>query len=235
MVAFCLQCGVIFKKRTRVQMFCSVQCSNRKHLNNKRHIELPKSYSEDLAELFGILLGDGSVTTYFAKVYLNLRKETEYAEYVKKLLSELFPHSVITNSKRESRGTWEIQISSKEVCDYLRKIGFNAKTRKVPGWIIANPLFRKAALRGLFDTEGSVGIKMHVGKLGSVFYEQLTVTNTNKNILNFIETSLLDFGYHPTQNAKANIYISNRLDIKRFLEDIDSHNPKMLGKLRRGA
>ncbi len=184
-----------------------------------------------MAELFGILLGDGSVTTYYAKVYLNLKLETAYALFVTDLFKKLFPGSNVTNSKRESRGTWEVQISSKEACDYLKKIGFDPKIRSVPLWITQKSLFRKAAIRGLFDTEGTVGVKFYKGKRGFVQYKQLTVTNTNKNILQFVENSLVGLGYRPTKNSKKNIYISNRLDIKRYLEDIRSHNPKMLGKL----
>lgn len=189
------------------------------------------SYSVDLAELFGILLGDGSLTTYYAKVYLNMHSEGGYAFFVQDLFQRLFPGGTVARTKREARGTWEVQISSKEACGYLKKIGFDPKVRAIPTWILEDEAFITATIRGLFDTEGSVGIKYFKGKKENTFYKQLTVTNANKNILNFLVKSLIRNGFRPTKNSKNNIYISNRLDIKRYLEDIGSHNPKLLKKL----
>ena len=231
MQAPCQFCKVIFKKKQASRKFCSVVCANRANLNNKKLVTTPTTYSKELAELFGILLGDGSVTTYFAKVYLNFRLETEYSIFVTDLCKKLFPGSTVTRTGRVNRGTWEIQISSKTATDYLRKIGFDPKSRTIPAWIDKNATFKRAVLRGLFDTEGSVGIKYYRGKAKNTFYKQLTVTNKNKNILTFIEKTLLENNFKPTKSSSANIYISNTLDIKRYMRDIGSHNPKLLSKL----
>ena len=227
----CQFCNILFKKKYTLQKFCSISCANRKNLNNKKVVSTPIAYSEELAELFGILLGDGSVTSYFAKVYLNFYLEAEYAIFVTNLCKQLFPGSTVTCTARPARGTWEVQISSSTVTNYLREIGFNPKIRSVPLWVRANPRFKRAVLRGLFDTEGSVGIKHYKGKTGNTFYKQLTVTNSNTNILTFIEEALRQNEFRPTKNSVKNIYISNRLDIKRYLRDIGSHNPKLLSKL----
>ena len=196
-------------------------------------VRLPSGYSEELAELFGILLGDGSVTKYFTKVHLNFQLESEYSLFVKKLCQKLFPGSTVSRVPRQARGTWEVQISSIDVCTYLVKVGFDPKSRVIPSWIKGNRAFIRAAIRGLFDTEGTVSFKYYRGKSGDAFYKQLTVTNTNKNVLNFLEASLRGLGYRPNRNPKKNIYISNKLDIERYMRDIGSHNPKMLEKLGR--
>lgn len=229
----CAFCKKEFKKRHSIQAFCSIICSNRAHLNNRNKIGLPTSHSVDLAELFGILLGDGSVATYYAKVYLNVYSEGGYAVFIQRLFQKLFPGSTVTRIKREARGTWEVQLSSKEACDYLKKIGFDPKIRDIPSWIWNNQGLITATIRGLFDTEGTVGIKYVKGKKENVFYRQLTVTNSNKNILYFLEKALTQKGFRPTKNSRKNIYISNRLDIQRYLDDIGSHNPKLLKKLGR--
>ncbi|MCX6819887.1 MAG: hypothetical protein NT019_01180 [Candidatus Adlerbacteria bacterium] len=193
---------------------------------------MPAAYSPELAELFGILLGDGSVETYFTKVYLNRVVDKPYVSFVFKLCKRLFPKASVTRYDRPAKGVVEVQISSKAVSDYLFSIGFKPKERTVPAWISSNVPFTKRTLRGLFDTEGSVSFKFYRGALGDTFYRQLTCTNSNKNILSFLEKKLTLLGFKPTKNSRKNIYISNRLDIKKFLDDIGSSNPKILRKLR---
>lgn len=227
----CKFCNKVFFPKNKIQIFCSLTCSNRCNLNNKNIVEIPSQYSIDLAELFGILLGDGSVNKYYAKIWVNAKLEREYAPFIKKLAERLFPGAPVTFQENQKDYTIGIQISSKDACDYLRDIGFDPKTRIVPLWITRNVDYSKAAIRGLFDTEGSVGIKYYKGKSGNFFYKQLTVTNKNDNILNFLEKYLEIYEYHPTKNSKKNIYISNSEDIKKYLNDIGSHNPKLIGKI----
>lgn|GEM_PF-1733844 len=227
----CDFCKRVFSKRYSSQRFCSVLCSNRFNLNNKNLVFLPE-YCEELAEFFGILLGDGSVTKYFTKVYLNAIADVDYKSFVENLAQSLFKGASVTVRRRLEQGTIDIQISSRDVCDYLRKIGFDPRIRKVPPWIFRRKTFIAATVRGLFDTEGCVSIKYFRGKGGNYFYKQLTVTNANKNILAFLEKSLIMLGYKPTKNSKKNIYISNRKDIEKYLYNIGSHNPKILYKLK---
>lgn len=133
---------------------------------------------------------------------------------------------------RPKRGTKEIQISSKEVSDYLVKVGFIPKIRSVPGWITKRRSFVKATLRGLFDAEGSIGIKYYKSKKGLRIYKQLTFTNSNKNLLTFVENNLKNLGFSPTKNSKRNIYISNNKDIKKYFAMIGTSNPKLEKKMK---
>ena len=231
MDSFCKFCQRKFTKKYKAQIFCSLLCSNRYNLNNQNRVNTPLEHSVDVAEFFGILLGDGSVTKYYSKVYLNAKADINYAPFVKELAHKLFVGASVTFQKRPGEGTLEMQISSRTVCDYLRSLGFDAKKRIVPFWIIQNKDYVKATVRGLFDTEGSVGIKYFRGKNGNYIYKQLTVTNKNKNILSFISKSLIALGFSPTINSNKNIYISNLKDIERFVREINLHNPKLINKI----
>lgn len=228
----CKFCGYSFEKKYKTQLFCSLRCANRLNLNNKKIVKLPRTYTKELAELFGILLGDGSVTKYYVEIYLNRITDANYVPNVEKMCRKLFPGAPVTTHSKEKRGTTDIQISSKDVCDYLRGCGFNPKERNIPQWIKNDVRFAKAVIKGLFDTEGSVGIKYFKGKGGNYIYKQLTVTNKNENILKFLEEYLSRFGYKPTKNSKKNIYLSNKNDIFRYLEDIGSNNPKIVRKIK---
>lgn len=227
----CKFCYNLFKKQYGSQKFCSLVCSNRFNLNNKKYAVLPKKYSADLAEFFGIMLGDGSLTKYYLKVYLNRINDKNYVPFVVKLVQSLFPEKFISSIDCPRRGTNEIQISSTDITSYIQRIGFNPKTRKIPDWIRSNKNYSIATLRGLFDTEGTVGFKYFRGKRGNYFYKQLTVTNTNDNILTFVEEKLCELGFGNIKRSNHNIYISNKTDIAMYAKMIGSSNPKLTKKL----
>lgn len=232
MAKLCKLCGKSFTSRRKSHIFCSLLCSNRFNLNNKKRVNLPSKYSSELAELIGILLGDGSVEKYYTRIYLNLIADNGYEVRIIKIIKKIFPKISICVMKRPKRGTREIQISSKEISDYLFKIGFNSKTRTVPSWIQKNDKFSRGTVRGLFDTEGSMGIKYFKSKKGMCIYKQLTFTNRNQNLLSFVEKSLSRFHFSPTKNSKKNIYLSNKKDIERYFEIIGTSNPKLEKKLK---
>lgn len=228
----CKFCDKIFSPKYKKQIYCSVVCSNRYNLNNKRFAVVPLKLNKEIAELLGIILGDGSVTKYYVKIYLNRIVDKKYFPYILNLSKKLFPNVPVTYKHNIKRGTTEIQISSKDVCDYLKSVDFNPKIRYVPFWIKSNTNFVKATIRGLIDTEGSVGIKYFKGKNGNRMYKQLTFTNKNKFLLQFVEISLEKLGYKPTKNSKKNIYISNKKDIEKYVKDIGSSNPKIIEKIK---
>lgn len=231
MTKTCKFCLKIFELKYKEQKFCSLLCANRFNLNNKNKVKIPPRNNE-LAEFFGILLGDGSVTKYFTKVYLNLKVEHEYANFVKKLCRKLFVGASISDFIRKDRGTEEIQISSREVSIFLYDCGFKPKERQIPKWIKCNSNYIKAVIRGLFDTEGCVGIKYFQGENGKYFYKQLTFTNRNENLLKFVETYLRHFDYKPTKKSRKNIYLSNARHLSRYMKEIGSNNPKIARRLK---
>jgi hypothetical protein len=227
----CKDCGKLFTPAYKQQKFCSIICSNQRNKDRATKVVLPSKKTILLAELFGILLGDGGVERYFMRIYLNRVADRGYEIYIRKMLETLFPGVRVSIWDRPLRGTTEIQISSIGVCEYLRSIGFDAKNRTIPDWVFTKPSFIKAVIRGLFDTEGHMSIKNYQAQKRLSRYGQLTVTNKNKNILVFLEDQLSFLRYFPTKNSQKNIYISNKKDIERYFQEIGSSNPKLLKKL----
>jgi len=225
----CKCCGEIFTKEYKNQKYCSIKCANKINPQNQpRPVKLPE-YSNDLAEFMGIIFGDGTVSDFYSKIWLNSLADRDYIPFVEKLAKSLFPGATVTSGKDKKDGASWIQISSKIVSSYLQKIGFNFP-RRVPSWIKKNPKFIKAFIRGLFDTEGSVGLKKFNGRNGKYLYKQLTFTNKSLNLLNFVPKHLKKLGMKPTMNSRKNIYISNLKDICFFLKTIGLHNPKLIQK-----
>src|SRR3989338_9910003 len=65
----------------------------RNFLKKRTDIKIPYKYSEDLAEFFGIMLGDGHVS-HFQIVVSLVNKEEKYAKYVKLLIQRIFSTNV---------------------------------------------------------------------------------------------------------------------------------------------
>lgn len=195
-------------------------------LTSIKKIETPQ-LSTRLAEFVGIVIGDGYVTKYFTNITLSSLTEQGYAVHVTSLARGLFPGVTTSTLARNGKNAIDVRIYSKAVADFLGSIGLSSD-KSVPVWISSNDNYVEACLRGLFDTEGSIGFKLYKGKSGIRLYKQLTFTNKNPLILSFVTSSLAKLGYKPTSSSKKNIYISNNKDISRFVREIGSRNPKLM-------
>lgn len=129
-------------------------------LANTKQIKTPE-LNEELAELIGIYLGDGTLTKYFISISGDCRYDYPYFEYVSSLINSLF--GIKTSIRREKRNnTLYLVVYSKELCSYLNKrfdLKYGDKIRNktgIPSKILNNPKLAKACLRGLIDTDGCV-------------------------------------------------------------------------------
>lgn len=227
----CLYCNKKFTKQYSAQKYCSLQCANtQNNINRANQVKFPDKFNIFLAEFMGILYGDGCVSVYSTAIYLNSIVDKKYSLFVVKLAKNLFPGASVTIQYCKRAHMIIIQISAKMVSDYLKQIGFD-KSRLIPQWIDKDLNFTYSFIRGLFDTEGSVGFKKFKGKTGNYLYKQLAFTNKNDNLLKFVSEKLEKFRLKPTMFSKKNIYISNPYNIKKFINIIGLHNPKLIQKI----
>src|SRR3989338_4246580 len=61
----------------------------RNYLKKRSDVKIPNKYSKDLAEFFGIMLGDGHVSHFQLVVSLG-NKEKSYAKYLRLLIKKIF-------------------------------------------------------------------------------------------------------------------------------------------------
>lgn len=150
--------------------------SDRKYIKEKygdkgKPIEIIKLTSEEnpkLAEMIGIILGDGN--TYYEKgkkyrlrISSNRVEEKKYRNYTKKLMEELFNISPKSYEKSDRKGT-DLTIHNKSVVEGLIDKGIipgdKVKNQvKVPNWVKKTEINKIGCLRGLFDTDGSVYLR----------------------------------------------------------------------------
>src|SRR3989338_5989963 len=63
------------------------------YLKKRTDVKIPNKYSENLAEFFGMMLGDGHVSHFQVVVSLG-NKEEKYAKYVRLLIKKIFKTNV---------------------------------------------------------------------------------------------------------------------------------------------
>lgn len=193
-------------------------------------------YSKDLAEFIGIMLGDGHVGVYQATVTTNVNTDLEHARYVVTLTEKLFGIQARISYRKDSRAC-VVVISSREVCDFLKKHGLphGNKVRdgvRIPEWIVANKLYASRCIRGLFDTDGSVYMDRHFIKGKKYCNLGIAFVNRSAPILTFFKHTLQDMHYHPTQKTTFEVFLRRAAEIDDYFKKVGSSNPKHLARYR---
>lgn len=188
------------------------------------------SKSSELAEFFGIILGDGGITPRQVTITLHKFDDRHFVDYVKNLLTRLFN---VTPSvyERVGENTFTIVVSRGELVKFLVENGLKVggKVRQqvgVPGWIEEADTFRRRCLRGLFDTDGCFYIDRHSYKDKIYLNCAMDFTNRSLPILNFFKTNLEKLDLHPTQKTEFSIALRREREIIRYFQEVGSSNRK---------
>ncbi len=190
-----------------------------------------------LAEIFGIILGDGGMTKSQLIITLNKDSDKDFINYVAKLFEEQFGIKPSLSGHKNANVT-NIVISRKKLIEYLLKKGLKIgnKVRQqvaVPVWICRRKLFVKRCMRGLLDTDGCFYVDKHKYR-DKIYYNcGINFTNRSLPLLNFFRDNLVKFGYHPTQKTKFSIFLRREEEIVKYFEEIGSSNPKHLNKFNK--
>lgn len=126
-------------------------------------IDPPKHMTLELAELMGILTGDGSVGTRLDLNTISVcvhKPLVDYKNHILNLFEKVFNKSASLVLKKISVDV--VNFSSKYAVDFLNTIGFKAgctyKNKRVPWSVLSSSNeYRSAYIRGLFDTDGYCG------------------------------------------------------------------------------
>lgn len=134
-----------------------------------------------LAELVGIILGDGSLklnyskSQYYCEIALNYVDERKYVEYVVNLISSIFKIKPFLRISKRDKSVI-VRVFRKNIIEYLVSIGLIPSNKiknhaRVPDWIKRenswieenkNEWYAKykslviACIKGLFDTDGTI-------------------------------------------------------------------------------
>jgi len=134
----------------------------------EKEVKLPDIGSEEFAEFYGVLLGDGCVNSNMKGFSISgdkiLDKEY-YINYLSRLILKLFGSKPSIIYDKKTRGM-KILFYSKKVCKFLLESGFpiglkcNGDT-SFPSFILKNKENLSSCIRGLMDTDGSLSAHPH--------------------------------------------------------------------------
>ncbi len=204
------------------------------------NIRIPER-NEKLAELIGIILGDGNVNYYKRGKKIGVYQVTiagdkkldrdYHLNHVSPLFNELFDVEIKEKISKKNNGRFLV-ISSKQLVNFFIENGLKSgdKIRNqvtIPPWIKENPAYLKACIRGLYDTDGSVY------KLTNQNSYQVCFTNRNRVLLDDTRNALLSLGIMVSKITKEkDILITKKSELRKFLNEVGFQNPKHLNKVR---
>jgi len=150
--------------------------------------------SEELCELLGAVLGDGTLTKHFIRISGDYRYDLEYFAYLNFLVNSLFGiNGVVEKDKRGNIAY--LRFCSILFCKFFNELGLPYGKKidiHLPTTLLANKQFKIGLLRGLMDTDGSLC------KRGNRL--ALVYTSYNKYLLNLVETIGKEFDVFTHKN-----------------------------------
>lgn len=199
----------------------------------QREVVKPKK-SANLAELFGIIMGDGGITSYQVVITLNKTDDKEYIKYVVELIKKLF---LIEPSQRVRDAVVMISISRKQLVNFLIEFGLKegSKIRQqidIPAWIKNNNNFAKTCIRGLVDTDGSVYTHKYKVKGKNYSYKKLCFVSRSKPLISSVKLILEKLQFHPKIDYRGDLRIYQKKEICRYFDVIGSSNPKHIRRYK---
>jgi len=217
--------GLISQERRKLYPELYTNC------NSRRIISEPKE-SADLAEVIGIMLGDGSISRNCTQAVISLHKKDDrnYILLVCDLIKKLFSVDpvIYRYQKGSHKNVADITIHSTSLVSFLKykgmKSGHKVKQQvDVPRWIKINKDFSKYCLRGLIDTDGSVYSHKHKTNGCDCFNIGLNFSNRSTPLLEFVYKTLKNLKFHPKIFTKGvNLYRES--EVCRYAEEVKFSN-----------
>lgn len=195
----------------------------------------PNSYSKNLAEFIGILLGDGHLDKYQWSISLNATKDKIYAKHVIRLIKILFKFKPSLKIRKNYNVIIIIGNGIKSI-QYLTKMGFQIGNKvkhqvDAPLWIKNNNKYCIACLRGLIDTDGGIFNNSYIVRDKKYSYTKLAFANSSMPLLNFVFKTLKNIGFKPTfvnNPSSKRVWLGNQKEVKKYLKIVGTNNPRLL-------
>jgi len=196
----------------------------------------PSIHDKRLAELVGIILGDGMITnTYQNKIEITLNKnEIRYAHYINNLIFDLFGiKGKIHFRKKEN--TLDIFIHKKIIINFfIEKVGLIAAPKKnrakIPKFIIGTRL-ENYFLRGLFDTDGCFTVTDNNNTLYVRLEIKACPSPMREQLIEILKRRGFRFGVYQIGNGVVRIQMNGYSQLFKWLEEIGTKNPNQLDKI----
>ncbi len=169
----------------------------------------------DLAELIGVLLGDGHIEIFPRSECLSLFSHSDDRGFVSRysaLIEKIFKKKP-SIAKRKGENCIKISIYENKISKRL-KIPSGARGKKkisVPNWILSNNEFIVRYLRGLYEAEGSYCVHKPTGTY------KLFFSNRNKSLLKNVFLLVKKLGFSPHMRY-CDVQVSRKAEVFALME-----------------
>ena len=201
-------------KRKKIDNFASWR---RKSIESGKIIVVfpPLKRGGDLAELMGVLLGDGHLQKFPRTERLLIFSNSNNPGFVRRytnLVEKLFKKKTYVY-KQSGQNCIRISLYQKCISERLGiPTGARGKLAlEVPDWILENRDYVVRYLRGLYEAEGS--LSHHE----PTYTHKLNFSNLNATMLENVYELMVSLGFHPSRDAKR-VQISRKDEVQRAVE-----------------
>jgi hypothetical protein len=192
---------------------------------------------EKLAELVGILLGDGSLSLHEDRHTLNNRlkipfnaiEDLEYIAYVKQMISKVFGvYPILKYRKKEN--TADPYLFKKEIIVFLTTdVGLMLSPKwgraVIPDMFLENNL-DLCVLRGYFDTDGCVVISDNNGTRYPRLEMKICPSPMQTQFIAILKKHGFHFGVYGCGNGEVRVQLNGRKQLGKWAKEVGFSNPR---------
>jgi len=207
-------------------------------------MNLTKINNQEMAELIGILLGDGSLSlreykssmNNRLKISFNSRDDKEYIFYVRKLIYNLFKIESILKYRKEEN-TADLFIFKKDIIIFLlNRIGLRASPKwgnaLIPQQFLSNNL-DLFVLKGYFDTDGCLATTNNNGTIYPRLEMKVCPSPMQNQFIQILNKYGFKFGVYKIGKWKVRIQLNGKEQLNKWVSLVGFGNKKHEDKLKR--
>jgi len=174
----------------------------------------PLKQNGDLAELIGVVLGDGHIAVLPRTESLSIFSNSNNTGFIKrysKLVKKIFNVRPYVGQHGTTKNCIRIRIYQKQIS---KRLGIPTGARgkkniKIPRWVLRHREYLKRYLRGLYEAEGSFCVHK------PTYTYKFLFSNRNESLLRNVYRGLKILGFHP-HKSKYKIQISRKKEVYKI-------------------
>lgn len=200
----------------------------------RKEIKFPHK-SKLLAEVIGIILGDGSINKYQVKISLNAKTDAEYGDFIFDLCYKLFG---IRAKESIEKNALNLVLSGVNLTTYLQELGLKCGNKikqqvDIPDWILQKKEYSLVCLRGLVDTDGGIYRHRHFVDGKKYNHFGICFTAYSLPLLGSVYDILVGFGFNAKIDRKGkHVFLYRKDELKRYFDNISTSNPTLRGRYK---
>jgi len=204
------------------------------HYDIKRGINLPQQPSEELAELVGIVLGDGNMhkTENCITITGSLEDYYYYNLTVIPIIKKLF-NIIPFLKRRKDRNSYYLFFNSQAIMSFLHETlnmcRGNKINARIPNFVYSDTKFIQSLLRGLFDTDGCLKFSKQTKNIH--YYPRVEIGFKQSNLIFEIKELIksLNINYSSWKENQTNPFVKFQIsginNLEKWMRFVVPNNP----------